>query len=132
MDNREERHDWLVNQIYLHPNYIGIERQIISKNKELALIHQGDYFTVPDIFFLTKYSRTYVEVKSSHSCMLYDKGMRQLEKIIWWCNEYDKPIPDARLIMPTENRQNQSMIKELNEYRYGDSHHSPYKVYNNL
>lgn len=121
------KHDWLAQKIYDNPRLVDINGEILAKNQEQALLYKGHFLTVPDVYFLTPDNNHYVEVKSSHDERLYDKGMSQLEKIMYWHAEKGLNYPDARLVMPTRNRGKYwiDMLDELNVYSPGDSYKNP-------
>lgn len=128
MDIREERHDWLVNKIYNNPSLLDIDN-IESKTREYALMSSCDLYVVPDIYFWTKYNDKCLEVKGAHNPKLFDKGMNQLEKILYWHEEFNKETPIVGLIMPEYNRRWKEMLRQLHYYSFGDSYGYPTKTY---
>lgn len=117
------KHDWLVNKLYTSPSLLDINEEVITKSLEPVLMYKGHYLTVPDINFKTKYNNYYVEVKSSHSSFLYNKGMSQLEKVLDWHNKNNLEEPVLSLFMPLQNEGKYwiDMLDNFVIYKLGDS-----------
>jgi hypothetical protein len=119
-----QKHIWLQDKLYNHPEILGIARDdILAKNKEFELLYKGHPLTVPDLFYLTPNMIYYYEVKSGHNPSLYSKGMSQLEKITYWNQKHGVENFDATLIMPKKPDYNMwiDMLHDLEYYKLGDT-----------
>lgn len=122
------KHDWLVDKICVNPCLIGLEPRLIqAKSKHYLLIDDGRVVTAPDVSFKYSHNVHFVEVKSDPNAALYSKGMKQLEKIINWCEVRGVCSYDVSLVMPHANRYSswKDMLDELDIYKMGDSFKSP-------
>lgn len=125
-----QKHDWLQDKIYNDSKLVQINpNTVISKEKEKTLLYKGHPLVVPDICFHTSTAMHLLEIKSHNSMMLYNKGMYQLEKMLFWAEFNGLPQPDAKLVMPNYTIQRSDnwidMLYDLKYYCLGDSFNTP-------
>lgn len=120
-----QKHDWLQNKIYNHPELVGIPASsILLKAKEYELIWDGHTLTIPDVYFRIPEVAHFYEIKSGNNPALYNKGMNQLEKIVMWSERHGLKNFEAKMIMPARNSDQLwiEMLKDLEFYSLGDSY----------
>lgn len=109
----EKRHNMLLDRIYEKPSLIGIDpKEIMIRSKEYALISNGDFLVVPDIYFMTRTCKYLIEVKGSMSQTCKTKAKLQLEKMAAWIDQYDRGTRyQLGLIMP--KRRSYSTLEKM-------------------
>lgn len=127
MAGSERLHNWLQDKLYEHPDILGLDpRQIQVRAKEYALFHKGHYLTIPDLYFVDSNHHHFIEVKSGHSQLCYNKGMSQLEKTLMWAEQNDLHDANVFMVMPAHKQTPKlwiDILDDLQIYRLGDSFH---------
>ena len=117
------KHNWLQDRILEKPSLVGVEDQIIARQKEYQLLHNDHLFVVPDLYFQGGNMDYLVEIKSGDSPYLYTKGMNQLERIVYWYEHNGLQVPDLRLTMFSDKGKYwHDDIKNPIIYRLGDNY----------
>jgi len=125
MGGSQQKHDWLQQKLFNHPEFIDIPKfDIHSKAMEYELYLNNTIYVVPDLYFQREYYTHFVEIKSGSNHTAYSRGMNQLEKIIKWAETENLSNIDAKLVMPKYNddfKWNHTLMN-LEIYKLGDSY----------